>query len=170
MSEPDWEELGRQLERARGPRTANEVGRALGFSGKQLRNYERSLGATGRPPASRLMALARHYGVPADPWLALAGYEMTTVMRVTVDTSDGVHVTVLDEDAVNGDLAFISDRALIDELERRLRFRQEALAGRPSADDEGLPVGPDLYDLAAHTDGPEYVRDYERDVAPDEGA
>lgn len=139
MTEPDWEELGRQLEKARGPLTANEVARALGFSGKQLRNYERALGATGRPPAGRIMALARHYGVPAEPWLRLAGYEVTPTMRVTVE-GDGVHVTVLDPDAVEPDLAFVSNRALLAELERRLS------AWRQTPD----VVGGEQYDLAAH--------------------
>jgi len=40
----------------------------------------------------------------------------------------------------------------------------------PEEGDDEPAVGTDLYDLAAHTDEPGYVRDYERDVAPDEGA
>lgn len=72
--EPNWEQLGRELEQARGSLKAAAVARAVGLSGTQLRNYERGLAKSGRPSAERLVALATLYGVDAQPWLDLVGY------------------------------------------------------------------------------------------------
>lgn len=167
-----WERLGAELERARGDMKAASVARAIGISGKQLRNYERGIGTSGRPGVERLLALAAYYGQDPVPWLNIAGYQLPTK---TIRLGAAVEVTgaltpeaesVLrdlgerfqrDREAA-AELEAFSDDALLAEVRRRMAARNE------------VPVGPDLYDLAAHTDGPGYVRDYEQDVAPDEGA
>lgn len=78
------------------------------------------------------------------------------------------------------------DAVLLNELAHRLSQRPNRIpdidwtaglttgtvgsTGSTEEAEPDIPVGPALYDLAAHTDEPGYVRDYERDAAPDEGA
>lgn len=72
---PDWEELGRALKRARGSRKIAPSARAIGISSTQLSNYEKASTTSGRPPMERLIGLARYYGVDPIPLLDLAGYD-----------------------------------------------------------------------------------------------
>lgn len=72
--EPRWDELGRELEQARGSLKAAAVAREVGLSPTQLRNYERGLAKSGRPSAERIVSLATYYGVDPGPWLDLVGY------------------------------------------------------------------------------------------------
>lgn len=87
---PDWEELGRQLEEARGSLYASSVAEALGFSGKQLRNYERAIPTSGRPGAQRLIDLAAYYGTDPRPWLDLVGYAIPRRVAGSIELSGGI--------------------------------------------------------------------------------
>ncbi len=88
--EPNWVELGRQLEAARGSLRANAVAEALGFSGKQLRNYERGIATSGRPGAQRVIDLAAYYGIDPQPWLDLVGYTVPRRVAGSITLSGGI--------------------------------------------------------------------------------
>lgn len=109
-----------------------------------------------------------------DLWYALTPGTYARWLQEGLSDDEAVRLQIEKTSAGAVSVETLSDEVLLGEVARRMNLRFVRLTGRhweTSPDpDVGVPVSPDLYDLAAHTDPPGYTRDAERGVPSDEGA